>query len=155
MVRLMLRDDQWDRISGLLPGKATDKGGRAADNRLFVEAILYILRVGCPWRDLPEVFGKWHSVYMRFMRWEVGGVWARLAKAFHGDADLEELFIDSSIVRLHQHGAGSPKNRGNQAIGRSRGGLTTKIHACVDALGNAHNFYRGPSRRHHPRASVD
>jgi len=136
MIRLMLSDEQWARISGLLPGKPTDRGGRAADNRLFVEAILYMARVGCPWRDLPEYFGNWHSIYVRFSRWEASGVWARVAEAFQGDADLSKLFMDSTIVRAHQHAAGAIKSSGDQAIGRSRGGLSTKIHACVDAKGN-------------------
>nr|WP_183148256.1 IS5 family transposase [Denitratisoma oestradiolicum] len=136
MDRDMLSDAQWARISELLPGKPTDKGGRAVDNRLFVEAVLYTARVGNPWRDLPPKFGNWHSVYVRFARWEANGVWSRVAEALRGEADLEELFIDSTVVRAHQHSAGAKKNGGDQAIGRSRGGLTTKIHACVDALGN-------------------
>ena len=109
MDRQMLSDEQWERISHLLPGKPTDKGGRAADNRVFVEAVLYTARVGTPWRDLPASFGNWHSVYVRFARWEVGGVWARVAQALRGYADLEALFIDSTVVRAHQHAAGAPK----------------------------------------------
>ena len=105
----MLSDEQWARISELLPGKPTDKGGRAADHRLFVEAVLYTARVGNPWRDLPAEFGNWHSVYVRFARWEVKGVWARVAEALQGDADLEEWFIDSTVVRAHQHAAGALK----------------------------------------------
>lgn len=100
---------QWARIENLLPGKPTDKAGRAADNRLFVEAVLYTARVGNPWRDLPIECGKWHSVYVRFARWETDGVWHRVAEALRGDADLEELFIDSAVVRAHQHAAGAPK----------------------------------------------
>lgn len=105
----MLSDAQWARISGLLPGKPTDKGGRAADNRLFIEAVLYTARVGNPWRDLPPRFGNWHSVYVRFARWEASGVWSRVAEALQGEADLEELFIDSTVVRAHQHSAGALK----------------------------------------------
>lgn len=115
----MLSDAQWARISELLPGKPTDKGGRAADNRLFVEAVLYTARVGNPWRDLPATFGNWHSVYVRFARWEANGVWSRIAEALRGEADLEELFIDSTVVRAHQHSAGAPKK--TVAIRRSVG----------------------------------
>src|SRR5687768_15384286 len=113
MDRDMLSDAQWARISGLLPGKPTDKGGRAADNQLFVEAVLYTARVGNPWRDLPPRFGNWHSVYVRFARWEASGVWSRVrvAEALQGEADLEELFIDSTVVRAHQHSAGASKRR--------------------------------------------
>jgi len=74
MSRRMLSDAQWERIKDLLSGKPTDKGGRAADNRLFVEAVLDVARTGCPWRDLPPEFGKWHSVYVRFSRWQKFGV---------------------------------------------------------------------------------
>ena len=68
MARAQLRDDQWDRLKGLLPGKATDCGVTAKDNRLFVEAVLWIARTGSPWRDLPEEFGHWHRVYVRYNR---------------------------------------------------------------------------------------
>jgi transposase len=109
MDRRMLKDSQWEKIASLLPGKPTDKGGRAADNRLFVEAVLYVARTGCPWRDLPAKFGNWHSVYVRFSRWEQYGVWCRVATTLQGEADLEEVFIDSTIVRAHQHAAGALK----------------------------------------------
>ncbi len=132
----MLRDDQWARIEHLLPGKAGDPGCTAKDNRLFVEAVLWILRTGSPWRDLPRELGNWHSTYVRFARWRDRGVWERMADVLGGDADMEQLFIDSTIVRAHQHSAGAAKKAGGQEIGRSRGGLTTKLHVAVDALGN-------------------
>ena len=109
MDRDLLNDVQWDRIAHLLPGKPTDKGGRAANNRLFVEAVLWIARTGSPWRDLPDRFGHWHSVYVRFSRWERYGTWDRMAKTLRAEADLEELFIDSTVVRAHQHAAGAQK----------------------------------------------
>lgn len=109
MDRDLLTDAQWDRIAHLLPGKPTDKGGRAANNRLFVEAVLWIARTGSPWRDLPERFGHWHSVYVRFSRWERYGTWDRMADTLRAEADLEELFIDSTVVRAHQHAAGAQK----------------------------------------------
>ena len=111
MDRTMLRDDQWARIEQLLPGKAGDRGCTAKNNRLFVEAVLWILRTGSPWRDLPREFGRWHSTYMRFARWRDTGVWERLADALGRDADLEQLFIDSTIVRAHQHSSGAKKKR--------------------------------------------
>ena len=107
----MLRDDQWARVEQLLPGKASDPGRTAKDNRLSVEAILWILRTGSPWRDLPHELGNWHSTYMRFARWRDSGVLERMATALAGDADMEQLFIDSSIVRAHQHSAGAQKKR--------------------------------------------
>lgn len=109
MDRRMLTDEQWSRIADFLPGKATDKGRTAADNRLFVESVLYIARTGCPWRDMPQAFGHWHSAYVRFARWEASGIWDRIALKLQDDADLEELFIDATIVRAHQHAAGARK----------------------------------------------
>ena len=109
MVRLWLRDDQFERIAALLPGKASDPGCTAADNRLFVEAVLWIARTGSPWRDLPRPFGPWNSVYQRFARWSRRGVWHRIFVQLAQDADFEEVFIDSTIVRAHQHAAGAPK----------------------------------------------
>jgi transposase len=109
MARKILRNDQWERIKHLLPGKAGDKGMMAADNRLFIEAVLWLLRTGAPWRDLPPEFGRWHTAYMRFARWHRNGVWKRLFQAVRQDADLEEVFIDSTAIRAHQHAAGAPK----------------------------------------------
>lgn len=109
MVRLWLRDDQFERIASLLPGKAGDPGCTAADNRQFVEAVLWIARTGSPWRDLPRPFGPWNSVYQRFARWSRRGVWHRIFVQLAQDADFEEVFIDSTIVRAHQHAAGAPK----------------------------------------------
>lgn len=105
----MLSDDQFERIAPLLPGKATDPGRTAADNRLFVEAVLWICRTGSPWRDLPADFGPWNSVYQRFARWSRAQVWHAVFAELAGDADFEEVFIDSTIVRAHQHAAGAPK----------------------------------------------
>lgn len=109
MARKILRNDQWERIKDLLPGKSGDKGVTAADNRLFIEAVLWLLRTGAPWRDLPPEFGRWHTAYMRFARWHQSGVWERLFQAVRAHADLEEVFIDSTAIRAHLHAAGAPK----------------------------------------------
>lgn len=100
----MQRDDQWVRIEERLPGKATDRGVTAKDNRRFVEAVVWILRTGSPWRDLPEELGHWHRTFVRFSRWREKGVWERLATAMRGDADMEHLccstrpsFVPTSI----------------------------------------------------------
>jgi transposase len=136
MERDMLRDDQWQRVAHLLPGKVTDPGRTAGDNRLFLEAVLWVLRTGSPWRDLPERFGQWNSVYQRFKRWSVRGVWLRVFTELAKDADFEEVYLDATVVRAHQHASGAEKKNGPQALGRSRGGLSTKIHAAVEGLGN-------------------
>lgn len=115
----MLRDDQWERIEQLLPGKASDRGVTAKDNRRFVEAVLWIMRTGSPWRDLPAELGHWHRTFVRFSRWREKGVWEHVATALRGDADLEQLFIDSTIVRAHQHSAGAQKKQASRkSVGR-------------------------------------
>ena len=148
MDRRVLRDDQWERIAPLVPGKVEDAGRSGADNRLFVEAVLWIVRVGAPWRDLPEAFGNWNSVFQRFRRWVKAGVFDRIFEALSDDADFEYVIVDGTIVRVHQHGTGAKGGTQNQAIGHSRGGLTTKIVALVDALGNLVRFVLLPGQRH-------
>ncbi|HBO92544.1 MULTISPECIES: IS5 family transposase [Spongiibacter] len=136
MCRQVLRDDQWERLKNLLPGKASDCGVTAKDNRLFVEAVQWIARTGAQWRDLPTSFGHWHRVYVRYNRWSHKGVWTRIFDAVSDDPELKYLMVDGSIVRVHQHGASKKTERDEQAQGKSGGGLSTKIHAAVDALGN-------------------
>lgn len=116
-MRKILRNDQWARIEHLLPGKVTDPGGTAKDNRLFVEAVLWIVRTGAPWRDLPPALGNWHNTYTRFSRWGKSGVWRRVIEAVSGDTDLEALMIDSTVVRAHQHAAGAKKKRARKRSG--------------------------------------
>ena len=109
MRRYALRDDQWDRIKDLLPGREGYVGVTAKDNRLFVEAVLYRYRAGIPWRDLPERFGDPETIHTRFSRWAKSGVWEKVFKHLSDDADNEYAMIDSTIVRAHQHGAGARK----------------------------------------------
>lgn len=110
MSRWVLSDEQWRRIEYLLPGKATDRGVTAKDNRLFVEAVLWIGRTGAPWRDVPAEFGNWHSTFTRFSRWAKAGVWDRVFEAISQDRDLEEVMLDSTAIRAHPHAAGAQKN---------------------------------------------
>ena len=117
MVRKRLRDDQWERIKDLLPGKATDPGMTAKDNRLFVEAVLWLARTGAPWRDLPSELGNWHTTYTRCKRWGEKGVWQRILDAVSHDKDFEVLMIDSTIVRAHQHAAGAQKKKVGKRLG--------------------------------------
>lgn len=109
MRRFELTDEQYRRIAHLLPGKPTDPGATARDNRLFLDAILWIARTGAPWPDLPERFGKYDTAYQRFNRWAKSGVLGRVMEALGGDADLECLLIDSTVIRAHQHAAGAVK----------------------------------------------
>lgn len=107
MARRELRDDQWNQIKDLLPGKKSDPGRTAKNNRLFVDAVLWIARTGAHWRELPETFGDWNSVFQRYNRWSKAGVWERLFRALSGDPDFEYVMIDSTIVRAHQHSSGA------------------------------------------------
>ena len=107
MDRSVLSDEQWERIAPLLPGKVGDPGRTAADNRLFEEAVLWIVRTGSPWRDLPERFGHWNSAARRFRRWADKGVFERIFQSLSGDPDFEYAIIDGTIVRVHQHGTGA------------------------------------------------
>jgi transposase len=109
MERFGLGDDQWHRIKDILPGREGHVGGTAADNRLFVEAVLYRFRTGMPWRDLPGRFGHWKSVHQRFSRWAKSGVFDRIFRLLASDADNEYMMIDATIVRAHQHSAGAQK----------------------------------------------
>ena len=121
MRRYGLRDDQWDQIRDLLPGRPGTVGVTASDNRLFVEAVLYRYRAGIPWRDLPERFGDCKNVHRRFSRWAETGVWERVFQKLAADADNEYAMIDSTIVRAHQHSAGAQKKWGSTGANQSCG----------------------------------
>ena len=107
MARRELQDDHWKRIKELLPGKASDPGRTATDNRNFVDAVLWIARTGAHWRELPEQFGAWNSVFQRYNRWSKAGVWEQVFRTLSGDPDFEYVMIDSTSVRAHQHSAGA------------------------------------------------
>ena len=95
-----LTDAQWNQIQDLLPGKAGDLGRTASDNRLFVDAVLYVLKTGIPWEDLPARYGKSNTVWKRFDRWCAAGVWERIARGL-GEPDLEEVQLDSTSIKAH------------------------------------------------------
>jgi transposase len=105
--RYGLRDDQWETIETLLPGRDGTVGVTAKDNRLFVEAVLYRYRAGIPWQDLPERFGDFRIIHTRHTRWSKSGVWKRVFERLAEDPDNEYAMIDSTIVRAHQHSAGA------------------------------------------------
>ena len=104
-----LRDDQWDLIRDGLPGRAGSVGVTAANNRLFVDAVIHRYRTGIPWRDLPESFGDWNNTHRRWSRWAKNGVWGSILSLLAVDADNEYAMIDSTIVRAHQHSVGAKK----------------------------------------------
>lgn len=112
--RLMLTDESWGRIAAALAAVKSRAGAPPKQSdREFVEAVLYLARTGCPWRDLPERFGRWDAVYQRFRRWERAGYWRALFAILPADlAGVETSLLDSSVIRAHPHAAGAPKKRG-------------------------------------------
>jgi transposase len=127
----MLTDELWSKLKAIL---LEDRVYNKYEHRQTMEGILYRLRVGCPWRDLPECFGLWNTIYRRFILWSRKGGLMRLFKALSIDTDTEWEFIDGSYVKAHQHCAGAASNQ-PQGIGLSRGGNTSKIHLAVDSYG--------------------
>ena len=105
--RFVVTDALWKRLEEHLPGKASDAGATAKDNRLFLEAIFWRVRTGSPWRDLPSGFGKWNSQFRRFRRWAKEGVFERLFNAMSNAPDLEYALIDGTIVQVHQKASGA------------------------------------------------
>ena len=108
MHRYAISDQNFQRIEPLLPGQSGKPGRNATDNRLFIDAVLWIARTGAPWPDLPSRFGKANTVYRRFTRWGKRGTWQQIHHALQ-DPDLEWLMLDSSVIRAHQHAAGQKK----------------------------------------------
>ncbi len=107
MTRTVLSDDQWAKMEPHCLGKRTDPGRSGDNNRLFVEGVLWKARTGSPWRDLPEEFGKWNTVFKRFDDWSKAGVFERLFAAVSDDPDMEYAMIDATIVPVHRHGHGA------------------------------------------------
>jgi putative transposase len=107
MARHELTDEQWKKIKELLPGKKSDPGCTAKNNRRFVDGVLWVARTGAHWRELPREFGNWNTVFQRYNRWGKTGVWKRLFASVSDDPDFEYAMIDSTIVRAHQHSAGA------------------------------------------------
>jgi len=138
-------DEQWQRIEPLLP---PCKGRPGGEQKTFFNALLWMARTGAAWRDLPEQLGKWNVVYQRYAYWCDKGHFERLFQGVQQQPDLEDVMVDSTCCRAHQASAGARKTSGPQAIGITRGGLNTKIHAVCDALGNPLRFVLTSGQRH-------
>ena len=132
IMRYELTDFEWTAIRSFLPNKP--RGVPRVNDRRVLNDIFWILRSGAPWRDLPESFGPYTTCYNRFVRWRMAGIWDLIMEALAETHDGSVQMIDTSIVRVHQHG-GCAAGGETRQMGRSRGGLTTKIHACVDTNG--------------------
>jgi len=138
-LRLLLTDEMFDRLEPvLLEIKPKVGAPPQQSDRMFIEAVLYVARTGIPWRDLPDELGNYSAVYNRLKRWKINGTWERLWLELQTDeiALADNLYIDSTCIRAHQHAAGASTEKGGQlkqALGRSRGGFSTKIHVgCIN-----------------------
>ena len=120
-----LSDSLWMKIKDHLPGSLGHVGGPCTDNRTFINCVLWVLRTGAPWRDLPSDYGKWWSVHKRFTRWRDAGIWEKLLCAVIDCPDYEWLMIDATYCKVHPHAAGAIG--GNQEMSRSKGGSTQKF----------------------------
>lgn len=128
-----ISDSVWNLFELHLPGRTGSWGRVAFDNRLFINAIFWILRTGAPWRDLPPDYGDWKNTHRRFCRWRDKGVWEGLLETLIDEPDFEWLMIDATHIKVHAHAAGA--RGGNQIMSYTKGGLNTKIHMAVDAHG--------------------
>lgn len=146
MERHILTDQEWNAISNYLPKQRPGKAGRPwADHRMTINGILWVLCVGAPWRDVPESFGKWQTIYKRFRRWTQEGVWNHIWMAIltradqRGRVDRKLWCVDGSIVRAHHAAVGgsscTSRSAAENALGRSRGGYSTKLHIVCDGNG--------------------
>ena len=131
MPRTMLSDEYWSKLNRLMlkTGRVYDK----PEHRNTVEGILYRMRVGCPWRDIPEYFGDWSAIYRRFNLWSKKGILMQLFTELRQQIDLEWEFIDGSIIKAHQHATGA-RTEDKQAIGKSRGGEVHDSKAAIELL---------------------
>jgi transposase len=151
MSTIKLTENQWTTIVAFLRSHPKVYVGQEANCRRFIEGVLWVLRSGAQWREVPERYGNWNTIYQRYARWCERGIWTELHQAVAGDPDLEYLILDSTVIRAHPCAAGAPAQRGGQAeqaLGRSRGGFSPKIHIRVDALGNPLRFKLTAGQRH-------
>ena len=144
-----IKPREWEQIIAILGKRKDIKTKNESRLRRFIEAIWYIARSGCQWRLLPDIYGSWRAVHMRFKSWSDKGIWSDLFTQVQIDPDMESTMIDATIVRAHACSAVYKKDSQDQeALGRSKGGFTTKIHALVDALGNPLKFTLTSGQRH-------
>lgn len=137
-VRTAVSDGDWAVLQPAISALTT-RGPKGRDDRSFVEGVVWVMRTGAPWRDVPPTFGKWNTLYQRFRRWAKTERWERMRQVLLPRAKGSELFLlDSTIVKAHPHAAGARKVGGvacDRALGRSRGGFTTKLHAVLSSSG--------------------
>ena len=161
MSRHNLTDREWNAIRVFLPKERTGKAGRPwKPHRQLINGILFVLRTGIPWADLPEEFGKYKTVYNRFRRWVKSGLWQRIFKALinrflaDGEIDFELWCVDATIIRAHRVASGAPslgrtreENSQKHGLGRSRGGYSTKLQFLTDGQGIPISVIATPGQR--------
>lgn len=146
--RYELTDQEWEQVASLRPSEKTGKSGRPSkDNRTMLNEMVWIARSGIPWRDLPEHYGPWNSVYSRFRKWIDDEILDNIFRVISFETELYELSLNATIVQAHQHSAGAKKGTLNE-IGHSRGGASSKIHATVDAYGYPVYLILSEGQRH-------
>ncbi len=144
-----MNQSNWERVYRVLKGFRRIRVRSEEKTRQFIESVHFILKTGAQWRELPPYYGKWRSVHKRYESWCRKGIWNEILLEFASNYDGESVMIDATIVRAHPCAAGYKKGQQDQeALGRSKGGFTTKIHAVVDALGQALRFTLTPGQRH-------
>ena len=151
-MRHALSDAEWTALQPILPNKP--RGVPRVDDRRVISGILWVLATGAPWRDLPHRFGPYTTCYNRFVRWRRAGVWDRVLETLTDRNEADVQMIDSTVVRVHQHGA-SVRRDTHHCTGRSCGGLTTKIHAVVDRKGLPLRFTLSAGQEHDSLKALD
>ena len=147
----MLSEALWGRLAPLLPPQKPSIGRPSLDHRRFLEAVVWLARTGAPWRDLPPELMNWRAAWRRLQRWTAAGVWERVVgaqRAMATDAGCEAHMLDSSVIRAHAHAAGARRATGGQALGRSRGGFSTKLRLRRDGRGRPVAFHLTGGQRH-------
>jgi transposase len=155
MNRRDLSDQQWSRLVSNLPAQKPPTGHPNNDHRPIINGMLWINRTGAPWRDVPERYGKWTTISSRFYRWQKAGIWQRILDALQSQAhrhqhlDWEIHDVDGTLVRAHQHAAGAKHSQAEQeALGRSQGGFSTKVHIRCEGKGKPMTFVITAGQRH-------
>jgi transposase len=155
MNRRDLSDQQWSRLEKILPTQKPHTGHPNNDHRPIINGLLWINRTGAPWRDLPERYGKWTTMSSRFYRWQKAGIWQRLLDNLQSQAnrqhqlDWEIHDVDGTVIRAHQHAAGAKGSQADwEALGRSQGGFSTKVHLRCDGKGKPITFVLTAGQRH-------
>ncbi|MFB9991929.1 IS5 family transposase [Deinococcus oregonensis] len=153
MWRNEISNEQWERLEPLLP-PLVGLGRPYLEHRPIISGILWVLRTGAPWRDVPERFGKWTTISSRFRRWTAKGIWQQVWAELQrqadqkGQLDWSMHFVDGTVVRAHQCAAGARGGQQDEALGRSRGGFSTKIHLRAEGHGKPMAFLLSGGERH-------